>query len=154
ENPRVGGSIPSPATISTVAPPSCETPMRIPPGFTTGLLIESAADGQVAVGVARDGLLLGEFTMSPLDIANMAAAMLAASRDAAADLPKGGDGSGESSGAIVSPSSFSIGPGANPEEDALVLSFGESHLAFSMRRETMRQLGETMVAVSNRARPH
>ncbi|WP_140909114.1 hypothetical protein [Cognatiluteimonas lumbrici] len=128
--------------------------MRIPPGFTTGLLIESAPDGQVAVGVARDGLLLGEFTMSPLDIANMAAAMLAASRDAAAELSKGGDGIGESAGAIVSPSSFSIGPGANPEEDALVLSFGESHLAFSMRRETMRQLGESMVAVSNRPRPH
>jgi len=126
--------------------------MRIPPGFTTGLLIESAPDGQVAVGVARDGVLLGEFTMSPLDIANMAAAMLAASRDASAELPKRTET--ENSGALVVPSSFSIGPGANPEQEALILSFGESHLAFSMQRDTMKELGQTMVAISTRGRTH
>jgi hypothetical protein len=122
--------------------------MQVPAGFTTGLLIESAPAGKVAVGVATDGVLMGEFTMSPLDIANMAAAMLAASRDGAANLPK--DATGDSSGALVAPSSFAVAPGQKPGEETLVLSFGESHLAFSMPRETMRELGETMVAIGSR----
>ena len=122
--------------------------MQVPAGFTTGLLIESAPAGKVAVGVATDGVLMGEFTMSPLDIANMAAAMLAASRDGAANLPT--DATGDSSGALVAPSSFAVAPGKKPGEETLVLSFGESHLAFSMPRETMRELGETMVAIGSR----
>ena len=40
-------------------------------------------------------------------------AMLAASKDGAGDLPKQEDGA-QSSGAIVTPSSFSLGPGAIP----------------------------------------
>lgn len=124
--------------------------MQVPAGFTTGLLIEAAPRGQVAVGVARDGVLLGEFTMSPLDIANMAAAMLAASRDAAKDLPE--DAGGDNSGALVMPSSFTLAPGAAAGQESLVLSFGQSHLAFSMPSETMHQLGQSMVAVSSRER--
>lgn len=124
--------------------------MQVPAGFTTGLLIESAPDGQIAVGFAKDGVLMGDFTLSPLDVANMAAAMLAASRDGERNLPPS---TVEQSGAIVLPSSFSLGPGSNPDEEALILSFGQSHLAFSMQRQVMRSLGETMVtlAVEGRA---
>jgi hypothetical protein len=125
--------------------------MRVPAGFTTGLLIESAAEGQIAVGFAKDGVLMGDFALSPLDVANMAAALLAASRDGSRNLPPQEEG--KASGAIVMPSSFSLGPGSNPEEDALVLSFGQSHLAFSMPPETMRSLGESMLALSTRGRP-
>lgn len=122
--------------------------MQVPAGFTTGLLIEAAPRGEVAVGVARDGVLLGEFTMSPLDIANMAAAMLAASRDASKDLPV--DNGGNNAGALVMPSSFTLGPGASAGQESLVLSFGASHLAFSMPSETMQQLGQSMVATASR----
>ena len=123
--------------------------MQVPAGFTTGLLIESAPAGKVAVGVANEGVLLGEFTMSPLDIANMAAAMLAASRDGADKLPK--NGQADNSGALVAPSSFSIAPGSKPGEETLVMSFGASHLAFSMPRDTMRELGAQMVAIAARS---
>jgi hypothetical protein len=123
--------------------------MQVPAGFTTGLLIESAADGQVAVGFAKDGVLMGDFTLSPLDVANMAAAMLAASRDGERNLPPS---TAEQSGAIVLPSSFSLGPGSNPDEEALILSFGQSHLAFSMQRPVMRSLGETMVTLTAEGR--
>ena len=122
--------------------------MRVPAGFTTGLLIESAPDGQIAVGFAKDGVLLGDYTLSPLDVANMAAALLAASRDGSKNLPKPTEA--QASGAVVMPSSFSLGPGSNPEEEALILSFGQSHLAFSMPPETMRSLGESMVTLSTR----
>jgi hypothetical protein len=126
--------------------------MRVPAGFTTGLLIESAPDGQIAVGFAKDGVLLGDYTMSPLDVANMAAALLAASRDGADQLPQAAQE--QSSGALVMPSSFALGPGANPEQEALILSFGQSHIAFSMQPEVMRSLGESMVALSTRGRPN
>ena len=124
--------------------------MQVPAGFTTGLLIESAPEGLIAVGFAKDGVLMGDFTLSPLDVANMAAAMLAASRDGAKNLPDSADG--QASGAIVMPSSFSLGPGSTPEEEALILSFGQSHLAFSMQPQVMRSLGESMVALSPRGR--
>lgn len=124
--------------------------MQVPAGFTTGLLIESAPDGQIAVGFAKDGVLMGDFNLSPLDVANMAAAMLAASRDGSANLPDPTDE--RPSGAIVMPSSFSLGPGSTPEEEALILSFGQSHLAFSMQPQVMRSLGESMVALSARGR--
>lgn len=126
--------------------------MRVPAGFTTGLLIESAPDGQIAVGFAKDGVLLGDYTLSPLDVANMAAALLAASRDGADQLPA--SEREQTSGALVMPSSFSLGPGANPEQEALVLSFGQSHIAFSMQPEVMRSLGESMVTLSTRGRPN
>ncbi|HEY0310707.1 MAG TPA: hypothetical protein VGC43_06245 [Luteimonas sp.] len=126
--------------------------MRVPAGFTTGLLIESAPDGQIAVGFAKDGVLLGDYTLSPLDVANMAAALLAASRDGADQLPQAERE--QTSGALVMPSSFSLGPGANPEQEALVLSFGQSHIAFSMQPEVMRSLGESMVTLSTRGRPN
>ena len=122
--------------------------MRVPEGFTTGMLVEPAADGRVAVGFAKDGVLLGDFTLSPLDVANMAAAMLAASRDASPKLPPQAEGA--ASGAIVMPSSFSLGPGATPDQEALVLSFGQSHLAFSMPPQSMRSLGESMITLSTR----
>lgn len=123
--------------------------MQVPAGFTTGLLIESAPDGQIAVGFAKEGVLMGDFTLSPLDVANMAAAMLAASRDGAQNLS---EADGHNAGAIVMPSSFSLGPGSTPEEEALILSFGQSHLAFSMQPQVMRSLGESMVALSARGR--
>jgi hypothetical protein len=123
--------------------------MQVPAGFTTGLLIESAPDGRIAVGFAKDGVLMGDFTLSPLDVANMAAAMLAASRDGEGNLPPS---TVEQSGAIVLPSSFSLGPGSNPDEEALILSFGQSHLAFSMQRQVMRSLGETMVTLTAEGR--
>jgi hypothetical protein len=123
--------------------------MQVPAGFTTGLLIESAPDGQIAVGFAKEGVLMGDFTLSPLDVANMAAAMLAASRDGAQNLS---ETDGHNAGAIVMPSSFSLGPGSTPEEEALILSFGQSHLAFSMQPQVMRSLGESMVALSARGR--
>lgn len=119
--------------------------MQVPAGFTTGLLIESAPEGQIAVGFAKDGVLMGDFTLSPLDVANMAAAMLAASRDSERSLPPA---TVEQSGAMVLPSSFSLGPGSNPDEEALILSFGQSHLAFSMQRQVMRSLGESMVTLT------
>jgi hypothetical protein len=124
--------------------------MQVPPEFTTGLLIESAPDGQVQVGFAKEGVLLGDFTLSPLDVANMAAAMLAASRDGSGRLPK--QQQAEQAGALVMPSSFGLGPGSTPEEEALVLSFGQSHLAFSMQPQVMRSLGESMLAISERHR--
>ena len=124
--------------------------MRVPAGFTTGLLIESAADGQIAVGFAKDGVLLGDYTLSPLDVANMAAALLAASRDGSDELPE--SERSQSAGALVMPSSFSLGPGSNPDEEALILSFGQSHVAFSMQAQVMRSLGESMVALSTRGR--
>ena len=123
--------------------------MRVPAGFTTGLLIESAPDGQIAVGFAKDGVLVGDYTLSPLDVANMAAALLAASRDGADQLPRAQQ---EQAGALVMPSSFSLGPGANPEQESLIMSFGQSHLAFSMQPEVMRSLGESMVTLSTRGR--
>ena len=126
--------------------------MRVPAGFTTGLLIESAPDGQIAVGFAKDGVLLGDYTLSPLDVANMAAALLSASRDGADQLPKSEREQG--SGALVMPSSFSLGPGANPEQESLIMSFGQSHLPFSMQPDVMRSLGESMVALSTRGRPN
>jgi len=119
--------------------------MQIPAGFTTGLLVESAPEGRIAVGFVKDGVLMGDFTLSPLDVANMVAAMLAASRDGAANLPPA---TNEQSGALIQPTSFSLGPGANPDEEALILSFGQSHLAFSMQRPVMRSLGETMVTLT------
>ena len=97
-------------------------------------------------------MLLGDYTLSPLDVANMAAALLAASRDGADQLPA--SEREQSSGALVMPSSFSLGPGANPEQEALVLSFGQSHIAFSMQPEVMRSLGESMVTLSTRGRPN
>ena len=123
--------------------------MQVPSGFTTGLLIEAAAEGKIAVGFAKDGVLMGDFTLSPLDVANMAAALLAASRDGSKDLPA--QEVEDHSGALIQPSSFALGPGINPEEESLILSFGRSHLAFSMRAETMLSLGESMVTlVGNR----
>ena len=124
--------------------------MRVPPEFTTGLLLESAPDGQVQVGFAKEGVLLGDFTLSPLDVANMAAAMLAASRDGSGRLPK--EHAEQAAGALVMPSSFSLGPGSNPDEEALILSFGQSHVAFSMQAQVMRSLGESMVTLSTRGR--
>lgn len=124
--------------------------MRVPAGFTTGLLIESAADGQIAVGFAKDGVLVGDYTLSPLDVANMAAALLAASRDGSNELPQAQQA--EASGALVKPSSFALGPGANPDEHALILSFGQSHLAFSMQQPVMRSLGESMVTLTTGGR--
>ncbi|TAK37903.1 MAG: hypothetical protein EPO30_08335 [Lysobacteraceae bacterium] len=126
--------------------------MRVPAGFTTGLLIESAPDGQIAVGFAKDGVLLGDYTLSPLDVANMAAALLAASRDGAAQLP--GPEQEQGSGALVMPSSFALGPGASPGQESLIMSFGQSHLAFSMQPEVMRSLGESMVTLGTRGRPN
>src|SRR3546814_9571329 len=108
--------------------------MRVPAGFTTGLLIESAPDGQIAVGFAKDGVLLGDYTLSPLDVANMAAALLAASRDGAAQLP--GPEQEQGSGALVMPSSFALGPGASPGQESLIMSFGQSHLAFRSEEHT------------------
>ena len=35
-------------------------------------------------------------------------------------------------------------------QEALVLSFGASHLAFSMPSETMQQLGQSMIATASR----
>ena len=127
--------------------------MQVPSGFTTGLLIEAADEGRIAVGFAKDGVLMGDFTLSPLDVANMAAAMLAASKDGAEKL---GDGNAamQTSGALVLPSSFSLGPGVTPDQHALILSFGQSHLAFSMQADVMRSLGESMVALSTRGRPN
>ena len=122
--------------------------MRVPPEFTTGLLLESAPDGKVEVGFAKDGVLLGDFTLSPLDVANMVAALLAASRDGAERLPP--QDAEQASGAVVMPSSFALGPGTTPEEEALIMSFGQSHLAFSMQPQLMRSLGESMLAVSER----
>ena len=80
----------------------------------------------------------------------MAAAMLAASRDGSGRLPK--QQQAEQAGALVMPSSFGLGPGSTPEEEALVLSFGQSHLAFSMQPQVMRSLGESMLAISERHR--
>ena len=122
--------------------------MQVPSGFTTGLLIEAATEGKIAVGFAKDGVLMGDFTLSPLDVANMAAAMLAASKDGAGNLPAR-DGDSQSSGAVVQPSSFSLGPGAVPGEEALLLSFAESHLALSMQPRSMQSLGEKMVSLAN-----
>lgn len=121
--------------------------MQVPADFTTGLLIEPAKDGQIAVGFAKDGTLLGDFTLSPLDVANMAAAMLGASKDVADDLPAN-DGETDSSGALVAPSSISLGPGRVPGEHALILSFGQSHLALPLHLQTMKSLGESMVTLS------
>jgi hypothetical protein len=125
--------------------------MQVPSGFTTGLLIEAATEGKIAVGFAKDGVLMGDFTLSPLDVANMAAAMLAASKDGASELPQS-DGQLQGSGALVTPSSFSLGPGAIPGDEALILSFGESHLAFSMPQAAMKSLGESMVTLATRRR--
>ncbi|MFC7301236.1 hypothetical protein [Cognatiluteimonas weifangensis] len=125
--------------------------MQVPSGFTTGLLIESAAEGRIAVGFAKDGVLMGDFTLSPLDVANMAAALLAASKDGADKLPAR-DGETQDSGALVLPSSFSLGPGMMPGQEALILSFGQSHLAFSMPQATMQSLGESMVMLATRNR--
>lgn len=123
--------------------------MRVPDGFTTGLLIEPDIRGRIAVGFAKDGVLMGDFTLSPLDVANMAAAMLAASKDGAHQLPdRGADV--QSSGAVIMPSSFALGPGAVPGEAALILSFGQSHLALSMQPGTMKSLGESMLALTHR----
>lgn len=126
--------------------------MQVPDNFTTGLLIESAADGKVAVGFVKDGALLGDLTLSPLDIANMAAGMLAASKDGSHNLPQKVDGA-QSTGAIVIPSSFSLAPGATPDQEGLILSFGESHLIFSMPFESMRSLGEGMLTLVSRKHP-
>lgn len=125
--------------------------MQVPNGFTTGLLIESAADGKIAVGFAKDGVLMGDFTLSPLDVANMAAALLAASKDGAQQLPDR-DGDMHNSGAVVMPTSFALGPGAVPGEEALILSFGQSHLALSMQPATMKSLGESMVTLTTGGR--
>ncbi len=127
--------------------------MQVPSGFTTGLLIESADEGKIAVGFAKDGQLLGDFTLSPLDVANMAAAMLAASKDSAEKVAKGST-EGETSGALVLPSSFSLGPGVTPDQHALILSFGQSHVAFSMPESSMRSLGESMVTLTTRGSAH
>lgn len=127
--------------------------MQVPSGFTTGLLIEAAAEGRIAVGFAKEGVLMGEFTLSPLDVANMAAAMLAASKDAAEKLADGNTAT-QTSGALVLPSSFSLGPGVTPDQHALILSFGQSHLAFSMPEQSMLSLGESMVAVATRRPTH
>ncbi len=121
--------------------------MQVPADFTTGLLIEPAKDGQIAVGFAKDGILLGDFTLSPLDVANMAAAMLAASKDVADDLPAN-DGETDSSGALVAPSSIALGPGRIPGEHALILSFGQSHLALSLDPQAMQSIGESMVTLT------
>ena len=125
--------------------------MQVPSGFTTGLLIEAATEGRIAVGFVKDGVLMGDFTLSPLDVANMAAAMLAASKDGAGNLPQQ-EGETQSSGAIVTPSSFSLGPGATPDQESLILSFGESHLVFSMPQSAMKSLGEGMVTLATRGR--
>lgn len=127
--------------------------MQVPSGFTTGLLIEAAAEGRIAVGFAKEGVLMGEFTLSPLDVANMAAAMLAASKDGAEKLADGNTAT-QTSGALVLPSSFSLGPGVTPDQHALILSFGQSHLAFSMPEQSMLSLGESMVAVATRRPTH
>lgn len=121
--------------------------MHVPADFTTGLLIEPAKDGQIAVGFAKEGRLMGDFTLSPLDVANMAAALLAASKDVAGDLPAQEDGA-ISSGALVSPSSISLGPGRIPGEHALILSFGQSHLALPLEPQAMKSLGESMVTLT------
>jgi hypothetical protein len=127
--------------------------MQVPSGFTTGLLIESADEGKIAVGFAKDGQLMGDFTLSPLDVANMAAAMLAASKDSSENVA-GGSAESESSGALVLPSSFSLGPGVSPDQHALILSFGQSHVAFSMPEASMRSLGESMVTLTTRGSAH
>lgn len=120
--------------------------MQVPADFTTGLLIEPATNGQIAVGFAKDGTLLGDFTLSPLDVANMAAAMLAASKDVADQLPDRGEET-NNSGALVAPSSIALGPGRIPGEHALILSFGQSHLALSMDPRAMQSVGESMVTL-------
>ena len=127
--------------------------MQVPAGFTTGLLIESAPDGQIAVGFAKEGVLMGDFTLSPLDVANMAAAMLAASKDSN-EKAANGSAEMEGSGALVLPSSFSLGPGVTPDQHALILSFGQTHLAFSMPETSMRSLGESMVTLTTRGSAH
>ena len=121
--------------------------MQVPADFTTGLLIEPATNGQIAVGFAKDGKLLGDFTLSPLDVANMAAAMLGASKDVAGQLPKT-DGETANSGALVAPSSVALGPGRIPGEHALILSFGQSHLALSLDLQSLQSIGESMVTLT------
>ena len=82
-----------------------------------------------------------------------AAAMLAASKDSAEKAPTGSTES-ETSGALVLPSSFSLGPGVSPDQHALILSFGQSHVAFSMPEPSMRSLGESMVTLTTRGSAH
>lgn len=123
--------------------------MQVPADFTTGLLIESAPNGEIAVGFAKDGRLLGDYTLSPLDVANMAAAMLAASKDGAGNLPEQGT---DKSGALIEPSSFALGPGRIPGEHALIFSFGESHLALPLHPETMKSLGQSLVSLATTGR--
>lgn len=121
--------------------------MQVPADFTTGLLIEPAANGEIAVGFAKDGVLLGDFTLAPLDVANMAAAMLAASKDESGKLPQI-EGETPSSGALVAPSSISLGPGRIPGEHALILSFGRSHLALPLDPQALKSLGEGMITLA------
>lgn len=122
--------------------------IQVPEGFTTGLLIEPGTNGNILVGFAKDGVLLGDYTLSPLDVANMAAAMLAASKDESGKLPPRDENDTKQSGALVAPSSFALGPGRIPGEHALIFSFGQSHLALPLHLQTLKSLGEGMLALA------
>jgi hypothetical protein len=86
-------------------------------------------------------------SLSPKEAALMAAAILELCRElpgteSQAPVRRGGDWP------VVRASRVSLGPSPLPDCESMVLGFGDAHLAVALRRDLLKPIGESLIALS------
>lgn len=121
----------------------------IPPELKHGAKIETRADGRVIVFAVEDGEATGFFTTGNPDAGAVAAQILNTARTSqeSAKLPLP-DPEQTHSYPEVTPSMVGIGPSRNKDSACLIMICGQAQIGFSLETSVLRDLAQTLQALT------
>jgi len=121
----------------------------IPPDLKQGAKIEPRADGRVIVFAVEEGEPTGFFTTSNLGAGMIASQILNTARmsQESAKLPLP-DTAQTHSYPEVTPSMVAIGPSRNKDSACLIMICGQAQIGFSLEISVLRDLAQTLQALT------
>jgi hypothetical protein len=119
---------------------------NIPPGMTEGLLVNSLPEGMISIQLVTGGKIAGGQKLEPEMAMGLVAQILAAAKQTGKRVtPRAGDSGNWVS---IEPSSMALGPSQIPNHESIILRFGDVELGVSIAVDTLRKIGQALIALT------
>ena len=124
--------------------------MNPPPNMKDGLIAETKKDGKLSIGLVKNGRHIEDITIPGANASLIATQLLSTAKltqENAGILLKSGLEIVQEWPTLV-PSKVGLGPSQIPGHECLMLSFGEAQLGISLDANSLKQLGQAILALS------
>jgi hypothetical protein len=119
---------------------------NIPPEMTEGLLVNSLPEGMISIQLVTGGKIAGGQKLEPeMAMVVVAQILTAAKQSGKRATPRPGD---PGNWVSIQPSSMALGPSQIPNHESIILRFGDVELGVSIPINTLRSIGQALIALT------